>query len=246
MTWHHVNVVFATKILQIFHQTDIAMAAPLFGEAGFGLKFGMPQQNRPAQGAYARLAGENPYQLPSPVFQRHFRIASSVYSQSPNPNVSTVNGPSITPRASLRGLWAPRPTSNHGSRENLPQNYQLPDTTYSPASENNEWNAPEVVTDRVPLSGARSTEQLRSHEQPPLAQQPSETRPSTSATSRSRRKHQRRRRHHQHSAWVRDHRHGTSPVRSRNVLHDPRTAKNHGVSVIVATLFLAATVITCK
>jgi hypothetical protein len=223
---------------------------PLFGEAAFGMNFEMPlpQTNSvPTQGPYSRLPEDATANL-RPQSRRYFRPSSSLYSATPNPNLSTANGPSTTPRASWRGLWGPRPSarpvhhSPNGSRANLPQNCQMPGVTYSPASVNSEWNAPEIVTGRVPLSGARSLEQLTSS-MPPTAPTSSENTASADTARRQRRKHHRRR-HHQQRGWVRSHRPGTSSTRSRNPLHAPSSKKNSKLSIIVASLFLCATVVT--
>jgi hypothetical protein len=222
---------------------------PLFGEATFGLTMEMPlppANHVPAQGPYSRLQ-ENASNI-RPQSRRYFRPSSSLYSVTPNLNVSTANGPSTTPRSSWRGLWGPRPStrpvqhSPNGSRANLPQGCQMPGLTYSPASINSEWIAPETVTDRVPLSGARSMEQLP-REGLSSGQISSENSSTGGVGRRQRRKHHRRR-HHQQRGWVRSHRPGTSSTRSRNPLHVP-SSKNSKLSIIVASLFLLATVVTC-
>jgi hypothetical protein len=229
------------------------MAEPLFGENFFGIGAAIQPQVRSHHSTYVRLTGEEMPMPPPPVAptDRFFRPASSLYSATPTLNGSAANNvPNMATRTSIRGLWGPRPStrpvthSPNGSRSNLPLNCQMPGTGYSPASHSSEWGGrDEVVTDRVPLSGARSIDNLTEASRSDLTHPESST--TAANSSERRRRKERRRRHHQQRGWVRQHRAGTSPNRSRSNLHAPSARKTHRLSMVVATLFLFATVITC-
>lgn len=184
--------------------------------------------------------------LPNP-----FTATSSMYSQGTNPNLSTVNGPSITPRST--GLFGRREqTRSHpspnASTAHLPMHSQPMPMSYSPLPPPSGWNnigtnnipqpTPAVLPDSRPVNERSNTSGTETS---------LESTSSTAAQERRRRKQRRNHRHHRQRGWVRSHRSGTPPAsRRRHFLHDAPKGDNSALSVFVAAIFLAATLATCK
>jgi hypothetical protein len=181
-----------------------------------------------------------------------------MYSQATNHNLSTVNGPSITPRTT--GLFGAREqtrshSSPHSSTAHLPLHSQPIPMSYSPVAPPIGWDQPEMGGIRHPQPAVLQDD--RPIQQESLVSGPSGTSERTGSlesgtstrASRPRRPRKKRRhhRHHQQRGWVRQHRSGTPPAsRNRHFLHDAPKGDNSRLSVFVAALFLLATLITCK
>jgi hypothetical protein len=174
---------------------------------------------------------------------------SSVYSRSPNPNLSTVNGPSTTPKPPFRffGRWGETQSPSE-SVLNLSQDPQPVPLSYSPAFQPSEWgrepNSP-AEPDRMFILDSRPETQVA---------------PETGAgvdlesgtAPRNPRRHKKRRQHN--GTWVRSHRHGTSrhgssrhgsSRQASNPLHHGPMRPN-ALSALISGLFLIATVAACN
>jgi hypothetical protein len=198
-----------------------------------------------------------------------FRPASSMYSQGTNPNLSTVNGPSVTPRTTrfFSGLGGMRraqqqqtrshPSPNASTTHLRTQAQPMP-MSYSPIAPPTGWDTeadglhvPEaaVLPDSMPINHRTNTSETHSSNHSNNSTSNTSNLSSTRAsdsTARRHRKHRRRHRHHHQQGWTRRHRSGTPPAsQSRtHFLHKQPKGDNAALSVFVSALFLAATLAT--
>jgi hypothetical protein len=196
---------------------------------------------------------------------------TSIYSQNMNTNLSMVNGPSVTPRAT--GLFGRVQTRSHedphASTSHLPTNSQPVPMTYSPValpvgwdSDGSNLHLPQaaVLPDVRPVassvgaprsaftsnSGSGVTTAGRSgvssNTRSSRRREPAERR-----QRKKKRAHRRPRNQNGQRVWTRSVRSAPSTTSSRRTEYrnGPKTDSSK-LSVILSSLFLLMTVITCK
>jgi hypothetical protein len=221
------------------------MADPL------GLNFDM------AESSQQRSAG--PMRLPV-MLSNPFTRSSSIYSsRSPNPNLSTVNGPSTTPRISFHGPFGWRRASPSVAAPHSPPLPDLPrDRWTEPAAETPlgaNWRPSDQAPDLWP------------HPPRPLTPPPRQgsasshggsgssggSEPTTTESERRRKRdreaerRRRRRRHHQQRGWVRGGRRNATHRHSRYYGSHQPASGSQGIKLagFAAGIFLVATVAAC-
>jgi hypothetical protein len=201
-----------------------------------------------AESSQQRSAG--PVRLSAMLFNP-FTRASSVYSQ--NPNLSTVNGPSTTPRISFRGPFGwRRPSPSVAAPPSPPPLPDWPARTWTePAARTppvaqvpDAW--PRLSPPRGPLPH-RPVTMLT----PPESAETLDSAPTELERRRKREREERRRRkrrHHQQRGWVRGGRRNANHRHSRHYSSYHRASANQGIKLagFAATIFLLATVAACE
>ena len=207
-----------------------------------GLGFTVPREQPAPQPETIRFARLSAIQASMRSHLNPFGgTPSSVYSRSPNPNLSTVNGPSTTPKPPFRffGRWGETQSPSE-SVVNLSIDPQPVPLSYSPAVQPSEWgqqpNSP-AEPDRMFILDSRRTTQI-------VPQTGADVDLESGTVSHQPRRHHKRRRRHADGTWVRSHRHGTSRHGSNPLHHDPKQAKY--LPALISAIFLMATIATCK
>jgi hypothetical protein len=212
------------------------MADPL------GLNFDM------AESSQQRSAG--PMRLPA-LFSNPFTRSSSVYS--PDPNLSTVNGPSTTPRISFRGPFGWRRASPSVAAPPSPPPPLPPfgrRTWLEPADgQGANWRAGGHVPEEWPRL---DVEHARGPRPPTVLAPESDSHGEDETELERRRKREaerrrRKRRHHQQRGWVRGGRRNANHRHSRHYNSFQPVSSSHGIRLagFAAGVFLVATVAAC-
>lgn len=233
----------------------------------FGLNITQGSGTQIDPSRFARLSDiqrEMRGQIPNP-----FSNASSMYSQRTTANLSTVNGPSVTPRTTrlfrvrnreqLRSHQSP-----NASTTDLRANGQPVPMSYSPAPLPAGWDDDELESPQIQhphpavLPDTRPVNFLRTRTAGTVTSQTGLTTTTTNDSGttlpnpeaqarRERRRKRRRHRHHNQRGWTRSHRSGTPPASSnrRPFLHDQPKGDNTKLSIFISAVFLAATLATC-
>jgi hypothetical protein len=207
---------------------------------------------------------------------------TSIYSQNMNPNLSMVNGPSTTPRATrlFGGRLQTRSHEErdpHASTSHLPANSQPVPMTYSPVALPTGWDSEAddihlpraaVLPDSRPIGVTAANVSRSAFSSAPSGSAftaadegrsgvSAETRSSRNRDANSQRRHRKKKKQHtqrrrprlqaEQRVWTRSVRSGPSTVSSRRTAYQkgPKTDTSK-LSVILSTIFLLITVITCK